>query len=156
MIKPLKSTWVWAIEVKPDEDSDKAPVVSVNYNTRILGRRGVLSMNLVTDPSHLAQDKGKVTELLQKTTFIKGQTYAEYIPGQDKSAGYGLAGLILGGGAMAAAAKFGMFGALWKWGIGILLVMKKFIIIAVAALAAAVSRFFRKKPPAQGPSDPPK
>jgi uncharacterized membrane-anchored protein len=136
---------IWAIEVKDDEAKD-APVVSVNYNTRILGRRGVLSMNLVTDPKNLEADKVKVASLLSETTFKQGNTYAEYVPGKDKSAGYGIAGLILGGGALAAAAKFGVFGGLFKWGLGILLVMKKFIFVAVAGVAALVSNFFKKKP----------
>ena len=135
---------VWAIEVK-DADSTSAPVVSVNYNTRILGRKGVLSLNLVTDPKELAKGKLKVNDLLQRTSFIKGQTYAEYVPGTDKSAGYGLAGLILGGGAMAAAAKFGVLGAFWKWGLAMLLVMKKFLIVGLAGLGALISKFFKKK-----------
>lgn len=136
---------IWAIEVK-DEDSASAPVVSVNYNTRILGRRGVLSMNLVTDPKTLEHDKTKVATLLKETSFRRGNTYLEYVPGKDKAAGYGIAGLILGGGALAAAAKFGVFGALWKWGLGLLLVMKKFIFIAVAGVAALIGSFFKKKP----------
>lgn len=135
---------VWAIEVK-DEDSASAPVSTVNYNTRILGRRGVLSMNLVTDPSQLPENKLKVAALLDATKFNKGQTYADYIPGKDKSAGYGLAGLILGGGALAAAAKFGIFGALWKWALGLVLVLKKFIILAVVGVGALLSKLFGKK-----------
>ncbi len=136
---------IWAIEVK-DEDTASAPVVSINYNTRILGRRGVLSMNLVTDPKTLEADKTKVAALLKETSFKRGNTYLEYVPGKDKAAGYGIAGLILGGGALAAAAKFGVFGALWKWGLGILLVMKKFIFVAVAGVAALIGNLFKKKP----------
>ncbi len=136
---------IWAIEVK-DEDSSTAPVAVINYNTRILGRRGVLSMNLVTDPKDLAQNKGKLAGLLQATTFSKGQSYSEYVPGQDKAAGYGIAGLILGGGALAAAAKFGLFAPLMKWGVALLLVMKKFIVVAVLGIGAFVAKIFKKKP----------
>ncbi|HEY9715269.1 MAG TPA: DUF2167 domain-containing protein [Chroococcales cyanobacterium] len=135
---------IWAIEVK-NEDSPAAPVVGINYNTRILGRRGVLCMNLVTDPQNLNKDKGAVAELLKNTHLNRGQTYAEYVPGKDKSAGFGLAGLILGGGAMAAAAKFGLFGALWKWILGLILVLKKFIIIIVLAIGGFFSKLFGKK-----------
>ena len=39
---------------------------------------------------------------------------------------------------MAAAAKFGMFGALWKWGLGALLVVKKLKIIAVAGALGCI------------------
>ncbi|CAN5577110.1 hypothetical protein BH11CYA1_BH11CYA1_38910 [soil metagenome] len=135
---------IWAIEVK-DVDSAEAPPDTINYNTRMLGRRGVLSMNLVVSPKELDMGKAKVATLLQNVKYNKGQTYAEYVPGTDKAAGYGLAGLILGGGAMAAAAKFGIFGALWKWGLGILLVLKKFIVIGIVGIAAVISKFFKGK-----------
>lgn len=135
---------VWAIQVK-EEDKAEAPVVDINYNTRMLGRRGVLSMNLITGPDNLEENKGKIANLLKETSFIKGHSYAEYVPGKDKAAGYGLAGLILGGGAMAAAAKFGVLGGLWKWALGLLLVMKKFIIVIIAAGAAAIGKLFGRK-----------
>ncbi|MDQ5933098.1 MAG: hypothetical protein QG574_382 [Cyanobacteriota bacterium erpe_2018_sw_21hr_WHONDRS-SW48-000092_B_bin.40] len=135
---------IWAIEVK-EVDSADAPADTINYNTRMLGRRGVLSMNLVVSPKELELGKQKVATLLQNVKFNKGQTYAEYVAGTDKAAGYGLAGLILGGGAMAAAAKFGIFGALWKWGLGILLVLKKFIIIGIVGVVALVSKLFKGK-----------
>ncbi len=145
---------IWAIEIK-DEDSASAPVAGLNYNTRILGRRGVLSMNLVTEPKNLERDKTKVAELLRNTTFNRGQTYAEYVPGKDKAAGYGLAGLILGGGTVAAAAKFGLLGAIWKWIIGIVLVLKKFVIVVIAAIGAFFARLFGKKGPANPQDGPP-
>lgn len=143
---------IWALEVK-DEDTKEAPVVTLNYNTRILGRRGVLSMNLVADPKNIDQDKLKVAQLLKDTTFNHGQTYAEYVPGTDKAAGYGIAGLVLGGGAMAAAAKMGFLGAIWKWILGIILVLKKFLIIALVGIGGLLSKLFGKKgiksPPAK-------
>lgn len=135
---------IWAIEIK-DEERDGAPVMDINYNTRILGRRGVLSLNLVTAPQDLAVNKTKVAKLLDATTFIKTQTYADYVPGRDKKAEYGLAGLILGGGAMAAAAKFGVFGAMGKWLLGLILVFKKFAIVAIAGIGALIAKIFGKK-----------
>lgn len=135
---------IWGIEVK-DEDRAEAPVQDINYNTRILGRRGVLSLNLVTSPQELEANKKKVAQLLDATTFVKSQTYADYDPATDKKAEYGLAGLILGGGAMAAAAKFGVFGALGKWLIGIVLVFKKFAIVAIAGVGALIAKLFGKK-----------
>jgi uncharacterized membrane-anchored protein len=135
---------IWAITVK-DQDTSAAPVACINYNTRILGRAGVLSMNLVTDPDKLDVNKGKVAAILKATFFTKGQTYADYQPGKDKDSGLGLAGLILGGGAVAAAAKLGIFGGLWKFAIAIVLVLKKFAIVAVVAAAVFLSRLFGKK-----------
>lgn len=135
---------IWAIELK-DEEREGAPVMDINYNTRILGRRGVLSLNLVTSPHDLEANKKKVAKLLDATTFMKTQTYADYVPGRDKKAEYGLAGLILGGGAMAAAAKFGVFGAMGKWLLGLVLVFKKFAIVAIAGIGALIAKIFGKK-----------
>lgn len=135
---------VWAIGVK-NEDSDSAPVTDINYNTRILGRRGVLSLNLVTSPDDLAANKVKVASLLNATKFIKTQTYADYVPGTDKKAEFGIAGLILGGGAVAAAAKFGVFGALGKWILGLVLLGKKFVIVVVLGIGALIAKLFGKR-----------
>ncbi|HEY9774821.1 MAG TPA: DUF2167 domain-containing protein [Planktothrix sp.] len=134
---------VWAVEIK-DQDSPTAPVEGVNYNTRILGRRGTLSLNLVTAPNTLEESKKKAAELLDDTAFNTGETYADYVPGKDKAAEYGIAGLILGGGALAAA-KLGVFGALWKWGLGVILILKKFVFVAVVAVAAFFKKMFGRK-----------
>jgi len=146
---------IWAIQIKDDE-GEAAPVTDVNYNTRILGRRGVLSLNLVTAPEDLPANKTKVAALLDATHFVKTQTYADYNPKTDKKAEFGLAGLILGGGAMAAAAKMGVFGALSKWFLGLLLVFKKFAIVGIAAIGAVFAKLFGKKQPEQTAQEPPK
>lgn len=135
---------VWALQVK-DEDSTSAPVTGINYNTRILGRKGVLSMNLVTSQEKFPENKAKVMALLNKTEFTKGNTYGEYVEGKDKASGYGLTGLILGGGAMAAAAKMGLLGGLWKWALGFLIAGKKLILVAVVGIGALFAKLFGKK-----------
>lgn len=135
---------IWALTIK-DQDSETAPVSCINYNTRILGRSGVLSMNLVTEPQMLDANKKEVATILKNTSFMKGQTYADFQPGKDKDSGLGIAGLILGGGAVAAAAKLGLLGGLWKFALAAVLVLKKFIIVAVIAVAAIVGRIFGRK-----------
>jgi uncharacterized membrane-anchored protein len=145
---------IWALNVK-EKDDPSAPVTSVNYNTRILGRRGVLSLNMITEPNLLDANKVKVASLLNATTFNAGQSYADFVPGKDKAAEFGIAGLILGGGALAAAAKFGVFGVLAKWGLGILLVLKKFIILAIAGIGAFFTKIFKKKPKDPGSTNTP-
>lgn len=135
---------VWALQVK-DEDSTSAPVTCINYNTRILGRKGILSMNLVTSQEKFPENKAKIMDLLNKTEFTKGNTYGEYVEGKDKASGYGLTGLILGGGAMAAAAKMGLLGGLWKWALGLLIAGKKLILVAVVGIGALFAKLFGKK-----------
>lgn len=134
---------IWAIDAK-DEDKETAPITITNYNTRILGRKGVLSMNLVTLPDDLSKDKSKVSAILANTSYTKGNRYEDFVPGTDKDAGIGLAGLILGGGAAAAAAKMGVFGVVWKWLLGIILVGKKFAILIIAAIGGAIAKLFKK------------
>ena len=96
----------WAIKA----ESQGAPVV--NHNTRVLGRGGVMEVTLVSDPTTLATTLPKFKTMLEGFQFKQGQKYAEFRAG-DKTAAYGLTGLIVGGGA-AVALKTGMFKWLWK------------------------------------------
>jgi uncharacterized membrane-anchored protein len=122
----------WAIRAT----SEGRPLL--NYNTRLLGRKGVMEVVLVIEPEKLQETLPVFRNLLAGYNFNSGQTYAEYKPG-DKVAKYGLAALVLGGGAVAAA-KLGLLGSL-------LLFFKKawkLLIIAIAALAASVKKIFDK------------
>ena len=91
----------WAIRAQ----SAGAPVV--NHNTRVLGRGGVMEVTLVTDPTTLAETLPKFKAMLEGFQFKQGQKYAEFRAG-DKTAAYGLTGLIVGGGT-AALVKTGAF-----------------------------------------------
>jgi uncharacterized membrane-anchored protein len=96
----------WAVK----GESEGQPFV--NYNTRLLGRGGVMEVTLVTDPALLNETLPKFKTMLSGFDFIQGQKYAEFRQG-DKMAAYGLTGLIAGGG-VAVAAKAGVFKWLWK------------------------------------------
>lgn len=74
----------------------------VNYNTRLLGRTGVMSATLVADPETLDTSVSEFEELLTGFRYNDGELYAEYQPG-DKLATYGLAALVTGGAAAAVA-----------------------------------------------------
>lgn len=103
-----------------------------NFDTKILGRRGVMSVKLVTDPASMNSQIPTVKGLLSGFQFKSGQKYAEWRSG-DKIAKYGLTGLITGG-VTAAAAKSGF---LQKFG--------KFLIAGLIALGAAFKAFFTGK-----------
>jgi len=64
---------------------------SLNFNTRILGRRGYVSINLVTEPELLARFKPEAATLLGATTFSSGSRYEDFNEKTDKVAEYGLA-----------------------------------------------------------------
>ena len=108
--------------------------ISVNYTVRLLGRTGVMSAILVSDPTSLDNDMKAFRAGLAGFDFAAGQKYAEFKSG-DKVAEYGLAALVVGG-AAAAAAKAGLFKYLGKfiW-VGF---------IGLAGLWAAVRRFFSR------------
>jgi len=84
----------------------------VNYTSRLLGRSGVMSAILVSDPRTLSTDVQEFKVALQGFDYVAGEKYSEFKPG-DKMAEYGLAALIVGGTA-AAAAKSGLLKGLGK------------------------------------------
>src|ERR1041385_4462551 len=96
----------WAVKAI----SEGTPVV--NHNTRMLGRGGVMEVTLVTEPSALAATLPKFKTMLAGFEFKQGHRYAEFRAG-DKTAAYGLTGLIVGGGT-AALVKTGAFKRIWK------------------------------------------
>ena len=96
----------WAVRAESEGEQ------VVNYNTRVLGRGGVMEVTLVTDPALLAETLPKFKSMLSGFDFVKGEKYAEFRPG-DKMAAYGLTGLIVGGGT-AALVKSGAFKWIWK------------------------------------------
>jgi uncharacterized membrane-anchored protein len=96
----------WAI------DGESNGQVSTNLFTKVLGRHGVTSVVLVTEPATLAQDAPAFRDAIKGFDYHAGERYAEFKAG-DRVAEYGLAGLIAGGG-VAVAAKAGLFKGLWK------------------------------------------
>jgi len=81
---------------------------TLNYNIRILGRRGVLVLNAVADMKQLPAIRKEARNVLSAVQFQEGHRYQDFLPGKDKAAAYGITGLIVG----AAAAKVGLFKAL--------------------------------------------
>jgi uncharacterized membrane-anchored protein len=110
------------------------PAHTLNYNIRILGRRGVLVLNAVAGMGQLAAIRSETKNVLDAVEFNDGHRYADFLPGKDKAAAYGLAGLIVG----ATAAKAGFFKLLW---VGIL-AFKKAIAVGAVALLGALKRLF--------------
>lgn len=125
----------WAIDGKNVRTND----VVVNFNTRLLGRGGVMSAVLITAPDALAPAIAEFKGSLNGFEFVPGQRYAEYKPG-DKIAKYGLAALVTGG-AAAIAVKTG----LWKVIVTAVAAGWKFIAAAAVALFGGISRRFKRK-----------
>ena len=122
----------WAIRAT----SEDQPIL--NYNTRLLGRKGVMEAVLIVEPAKLEATLPEFRKMLTGYSFQSGQSYAEFRSG-DKVAKYGLAALVLGGAAVGAA-KLGLF----AWVAVLLKKGWKLIIIAVGAVAGAIKKVFAK------------
>lgn len=96
----------------------------INFNTRLLGRSGVMRVTLVDNPSTLNATVPTFKSVLTGFRFKPGQKYAEFRQG-DKIAEYGLSALVVGG-ATAVAVKSGALKWLWKIGV--------FAVVAVVGL----------------------
>jgi uncharacterized membrane-anchored protein len=116
----------WAIRGEDDENQS-----SLNHNVRLLGREGVMSVELVVSPDNFAASMQGFETVLAGFNYGPGNRYSEWRQG-DKVATYGLTALVAGG-AGAMAAKSGLLGKLWK-----------VIVAGAVALAAAVKKLFNK------------
>jgi len=130
----------WAKELAFGSERER----TLNYNIRILGRHGVLVLNAVASMNQLPMIREKSPQVLAAVDFNEGHRYADYLPGKDKAAAYGVAGLIVG----ATAAKAGLFKLLW---VG-LLAFKKLIVAGLIALGAGLKRIFSRELPDPAPS----
>ena len=111
-------------------------VNTLNYNVRILGRKGVLVLNLVATMPQLQEIETVIPTVLAMTNFNPGHRYSDFDPSVDEvrtvSRSSGSAGKI--------AAKAGLFA---KLGV-LLLALKKFWIFIVIGVGAVFARVFRR------------
>lgn len=119
------------------EFSTSAPENSLNYNIRVLGRKGVLVLNAIAGMKQITEIKQEMKSVVAFTEFEPGNRYADFDASTDKVAEYGLAALVAGG----VAAKLGFFGKIFAF----LLAAKKLLFVGIAAIAAGIAKFFKKK-----------
>src|SRR5260370_22243370 len=108
----------------------------MNYDVRVLGRKGVLAINAVVSMSQLTAIQEQMPEIISMVNFLPGNHYTDYQQGNDKIAPYVLGALILG----RVAAKAGLFKGL----IALIFAGKKFIMIAPIPIGGFFARFFPK------------
>ncbi|MBD8489561.1 DUF2167 domain-containing protein [Echinicola sp. CAU 1574] len=115
----------WAKELKFGEQE----INTLNYNIRILGRKGYLNMNAISNMEALPIVKQDINDILASVEFNDGYRYGDFNPEVDEIAAYGIGGLIAG----KMLAKTGFFVLLLKFW--------KVIALAVGGFFTA----FRKK-----------
>ena len=111
----------------------------VNFFTKILGRRGHTSVQMVGAPEALMTDEKALDNVLTGFAYNPGDTYAEYRPG-DKVAEYGLAAMVVGGAAAVATKK-----GLWPAIAAFFAAGWKLIAGAAVAAVAGIRSIFKKK-----------
>ncbi len=124
----------WAKEIRFD---DQEGGHTLNYEIRILGRHGVLSLNAVCKMSELPLVKADINKVLHMATFTQGNTYFDFDPKMDNVAAWSIGGLVAG----KVLAKVGFFAILLKY----LAAGWKFIALGFIALLGFFKRLFSRK-----------
>jgi uncharacterized membrane-anchored protein len=119
----------WAKELKFGDDS----INTLNYNLRVLGRKGVFMLNAVAGMQELPEVKLNIDKVIASVEFKDGHKYSDFVPDVDNVAAWTIGGLVAG----KVLAKVGFFVLLAKFW--------KLIVIAFAAAGSYVWKFFKRK-----------
>lgn len=97
----------WAKEIKFGKDE----VNTLNYNIRILGRKGVLVLNAISTVKELPLVKKDISKVLNIVEFNDGYRYDQFDSNVDDVAAWTIGGLVAG----KVLAKVGFFAAILKF-----------------------------------------
>ena len=120
----------WAKDLKVGKQAEN----TLNYNIRVLGRKGYLVLNFIAGMDQKALIDSKLNSVLAMASFNPGYRYGDFNPDLDKVAAYGIGGLVAG----TVLSKTGMLAA------GLLL-LKKLWIVAVVGVGALFRKVFKRK-----------
>lgn len=114
----------WAKEIQFGTDS----IHTLNYNVRVLGRKGVLVLNAIGSMEDLGIVQQDIPQVLNIVEFNDGYKYKDFDPSVDEVAAWTIGGLVAG----KVLAKVGFFAVIAKFG--------KFIVIGLMAFFGAIYR----------------
>lgn len=118
----------WAKEFKTGR-----AINTLNYDIRILGRKGVLSLNAVARMDQLQDVKANINNALRMAEFTEGNQYKDFDPKVDEVAAWTIGGLVAG----KLLAKAGFFALILKFW--------KLIVLGLAAFGGGIWRFITGK-----------
>ncbi len=120
----------WAKELQFAGSAER----TLNYNVRVLGRKGVLSLNFIADMSQLPDIDSNLATVMGMVDFAEGHRYRDFDPSIDKVAAYGIGALIAG----KVLAKAGLLAAIF-------IALKKFWIILLLTVGGFVWKLISGK-----------
>jgi uncharacterized membrane-anchored protein len=129
---PDAKTLYWAERFRFGDDTQD----TFNYKIRVLGRQGVLDINVIDSIENLDKARKLTPTILKMASFKQGSTYGDFSSATDRVAEYGIAGLIAGGVLL----KAGFFKVLL---VGLAALWKP-IAAGVVILGGGIARFFRR------------
>lgn len=106
----------------------------LNYNIRVLGRKGVLVLNFIADMSQVGDINDNLGSVMALAEFDDGARYGDFNPDIDKVAAYGIGALVAG----KLVAKTGLIAVA-------LIFLKKFGIFIVIGLGLLGKKLFSRK-----------
>jgi uncharacterized membrane-anchored protein len=127
----------WAKELKFGNDS----INTLNYNLRVLGRKGIFMLNAVAGMPELPEVKLNIDKVIASVEFKDGHKYSDFVPDVDNVAAWTIGGLVAG----KVLAKVGFFVLLAKFW--------KLIVIALAAAGSYIWKFFKRKKENEAPQE---
>lgn len=122
----------WAREVRFGDEREHV----LNYDVRVLGRRGVLVMQAVAPMARVESVSARMRDALLLVEFEPGQRYEDFDSRADEVAAYGIGGLVAGG----LLAKAGFFKLLFAG----LLAAKKLVVLGLVTAGGAIARYFKR------------
>ncbi|MBC6490723.1 DUF2167 domain-containing protein [Flavihumibacter stibioxidans] len=125
----------WAKELQFGEDS----LHTLNYNLRILGRKGIFLLNAVATMDELPAVKQHLDKVINSVSFHDGHKYADFNPDGDEVAAWTVGGLVAG----KVLAKAGFFAILLKFW--------KLIALGIAGGGAAIWKRFKGRKKEENP-----
>ena len=120
----------WAKEAKFGDQ----PINTLNYNIRVLGRKGVLVLNFIAGMDRKEIIDSNIDTVLALAEFNEGSRYEDFDPSIDKVAAYGIGALVAG----KVLAKTGLLAAA-------LIFLKKFGVLIVIGAGALFAKLFKRK-----------
>jgi uncharacterized membrane-anchored protein len=119
------NTLHWAQELKFGDMTTN----TLNYNLRVLGRKGVLNLNAVATMNELSDVKTNINKIIKCVEYKDGYKYSDFNPDIDNVAAWTIGGLVAG----KVLSKVGFFALLLKFW--------KLILLGIAGAGGAIWKF---------------